>query len=298
MIKRLMLVGIMCLWGTALVAAQDWQEGSDGIEYDCAMLANVIEAFEADADSAMSEIGPETLVKTRAGNEMNVYEYLGIMAVSVARSADTNLTQDNLFSSANEACNPETASPTTTSGEGLFNVVVNDGANIRSCAGTNCSLVRQAARGELLKVIAVDGEWYEVEDENGPAFIADFLVTRGPDVVIDVAEGYFDAEMGCSLTFVVKRGDADLAIVMAGEKQRDIVIDLYRPNTTSPLAVEGQLDKTFIDTGDTYILQYYRYNTGWSLGAYRLELTVGDETRMFGWEMEEKGDYTIHVYCN
>jgi hypothetical protein len=300
--KRILLVGMLSFLSVAALA-EDWQEGTGGTEYDCDLLAQALEAVESDDPADMSALGRETFARTSSGAEINLYEYMGLVAATVVQIPNNTLTPDILFLAATNACNPEdsttsNASSSNATGEVLFNVVVNDGANLRSCPGTNCDVVRQARAGEILAVLAVDGEWYQVEDEDGPAFIADFLVSRGPDVVIDVDEGYNDEELGCIIVFDIKRGDTDLNIVMAGKNQGDLVVDLFRPNTTTALPVEAQLDKTFIDTGDPYILQYYRYNTSWPLGDYKLEVELDGVSRLFGFAMEEKGDYTIHIYCD
>jgi hypothetical protein len=299
--KRMLLVGMMCFLSVAALA-EDWQEAAGGTEYDCDLLAQALEAVESEDPSDMAALGREAFARTGGGTEINLYEYMGLVAATVVQIPNNTLTPDILFLAPNTACNPEESSSSNASsnasGEVLFNVVVNDGANLRSCPGTNCDVVRQARAGEILAVLAVDGEWYEVKDEDGPAFIADFLVSRGPDVVIDVDDGYEDEELGCIIVFDIKRGDTDLNIVMAGSNQDDLVVDLFRPNTTTALPVEAQLDKTFIDTNDPYVLQYYRYNTSWPLGDYKLEVELNGVSRLFGFEMEEKGDYTIHIYCD
>ena len=69
-------------------------------------------------------------------------------------------------------------------------------------------------------------------------------------------------------------------------------------STTSPLTVEAQLEKEFTDTDEPYILQYYAYNTSWPMGLYNLEVTVDGVSRLFAWEMEDKADHAIHVYCD
>lgn len=302
MFKRLLLVGMLCFLSVAALA-EDWQEGAGGTEYDCDLLVEALEAVEDDDPTAMAEIGQETFAITSGGFEINLYEYMGLVAATVVKIPNNTLTPDILFLSPLSACDsdddPSASKPfSSDSGDVMFNVVVNDGANIRACPGTNCDVVRQARAGEVLTVIAVEGEWYQIEDEEGPAYIADFLVSRGPDVMIDLDDGYEDEDLGCVILFDVKRGDPNVVIVIAGRNQEEVVVDLFRPNTTSPLTVEAQLEKEFTDTDEPYILQYYSYNTSWPMGLYNLEVTVDGVSRLFAWEMEDKADHAIHVYCD
>jgi hypothetical protein len=73
------------------------------------------------------------------------------------------------------ACDPAEAAKYAAT---LFNVQIQDGANIRSCASTDCEIVRLAEGGEMLSVVGIQGDWYEVRNENTTAFIASFLVRR------------------------------------------------------------------------------------------------------------------------
>jgi hypothetical protein len=97
--------------------------------------------------------------------------------------------------------------------------------------------------------------------------------------------------------FDVNRGDADLYVIISGESRDEVIVDIFRPSENSPLRVEGQLDKTFIDSGDPYIHQYYRYNIGWPMGLYNLQIDYGGETTKVAWQMEERGSYRIYVQC-
>jgi hypothetical protein len=187
---------------------------------------------------------------------------------------------------------------TTSSDEGLFNVIVNGNVNLRSCADTGCDVVGQADNASLLTVVSEDGDWYEVQTDDGTAFIASWLTTRGPDDVIQVGERYSDIKTGCDIVFDIARGDMDINLILTGDNRNSVVVDLYRPNETNPLRVEGQLDKTFIDTGDPYIHQYYSFGLFWPLGIYQLEMQAGGETSMLAWELKDRGDYNIFVLCD
>jgi len=145
----------------------------------------------------------------------------------------------------------------------------------------------------------VDGDWYEIKLDSGTAFILSSLTTRGPDDVIKVDEPYLDVPTGCYIVFDMKRGDMDVHFILSGKKQSDILVDIYRPKETRPLKVEAQLEKTFTDTNEPYIYQYYSYNVSWpSQGRYQLELTFNGKTRTLAWEFGTRGAYNIFVQCD
>jgi hypothetical protein len=234
---------------------------------------------------------------------MTVERYIARMVVlSLQDDPDTALDMDAIFGPAIAACGDDADAQTdtgTSSASGdTFNVTTTGNANLRSCAGTNCDLVGQIGAGQTLKVVGVEADWYEVEHEGGTAFIASFLVTRAPDNIIPTDEPYVDARTGCVIAFDIKRGDANMTLILAGDNRGDVVADLFRPNESVALKVEGQLDKTFIDTGDPYIHQYYRFNIGWPVGIYGLEITLNDETSKIAFEVEERADYNVFVLCD
>ena len=75
----------------------------------------------------------------------------------------------------NAVCNPDEAASTPVT---LYNVKLNADANIRACASTDCEIVRPAYTGEMLDIIGAENGWLLIRDENGPAYIAEFLVYR------------------------------------------------------------------------------------------------------------------------
>ncbi len=294
--KRHIIFGVvMMLLAVGVAQAQEWTPSDDAdIEYNCAAVAAVLGALTNSTFDGDTAILPLARV---SGTELNVREYVGLLALSAFEgNTDAALKLDDLLNDAVDACSLQQAD-SASAPAGSFTVVVNSGANLRSCAGTNCAIVRQAAAGEALTVIGTEGDWYQVDLGGETAYIANFLVTRGPDAVIDIDEPYVDRNTGCVVAFDVKRGDADMSIILSGENASDIVVDLFRPNESKALKVQGQLDKTFIDTGEPYILQYYSWNIGWPTGTYQIELSYGGKTSRLAWEMPERADYNIYFLC-
>jgi hypothetical protein len=301
MFKLFLITACMLFFVSGVFAqSDDWHASTDGaLEYNCATYETLQEALGVGGQQ-LASAGDQLLARAGTTETVSVHEYIGAYVLLLSEgTTDFEVTLDQVLADIAATCgNADTAATGATSVPiDSFSVVVNGNANLRSCAGTNCDVVGQAAPGELLTVVSQDNDWYEVQVDDGTAFIASFLVTRGPDEVISVDEAYFDARTGCTVAFDINRGDMDINIIIAGESRDDVVVDLYRPNESNPLSVEGQLDKTFIDTGDPYIHQYYSWNVGYPNGLYNLELSMDGNVSRLAWELETRGDYNIFVYC-
>jgi hypothetical protein len=306
--KYLLLISILLVFA-GIAYAQDnvWRE-SDGLEYNCTTLVEVLQLINEETPIDDISLGDAPLLRSSDNStELSLYEYIGASVMTIlTEDADAEITVAEIFAAAVSACiesddeesstSEEETTSSSTSVE-AFNVVVSGDVNLRSCGDTTCDVVGQAADGSILTVVGEDGDWYEVETDDGTAFIASWLTTRGPDEVISTDDVYRDAELGCAVAFDVRRGDMGITLILAGDDRNDVVADVYRPNETNPLRVAGQLDKTFIDTGEPYIQQYYSFNVSWPNGTYRLEITMDDETRILAWELETRGDYNIYVVC-
>ena len=144
-----------------------------------------------------------------------------------------------------------------------------------------------------------EGEWFEIKYERSTAFIAGWLTTRMPDAVVVTGEAYFVEGADCVLVPDASRSsDMDITIIITGERKNDVRVDLYRPDNETPLRVEGQLDKTFIDTGSTYIHQYYRWNVWWPTGIYTIDVESGGSLTKIAWNVAERADYNVFVSCD
>lgn len=182
--------------------------------------------------------------------------------------------------------------------EAMFNAIVTGNVNLRSCASTNCTIVGQASNGQVVPVVAQDGDWYEIKWEDGTAYIASWLTTRGPDVHVDLTEGYRDPVTGCTLYLRKNRGNTDLYFAISGDRYDEVWVDVYRVNDNVPLDVAAQYDKKFIDTEEVYIQQTYYWGTWWPSGVYRVELSLDGETSMIGFDFENGVEHLIYVNCD
>ena len=193
--------------------------------------------------------------------------------------------------------------------EPLFQVVPNSNLNLRACASTNCERVGQVQAGTELPVYAVDGDWYQVQVDDGLAWIAGWLTTRAPtprptrtptpvpDRILEMEEIWYDSKTGCYITVAMESGDRSLVVLRSGEKRHEAQIDVFLPGERAALPVRGSFEDSYVDTGDPYILQYYSPNIRWHLGRYRIQLDLGDATSVFEWKMERTGKYIILIHC-
>lgn len=263
-------IALLCVfvWVSILpLSAQEWAKGKDGVfEFNCDLINDIIEDY-----------GDEDFVRYEGKDS----ELAGFFE---------ELVPDCLATDAEEE--------SKVAGDVEFSVIVNGNINLRSCAGTNCDVVGQATDGSVLEVIGQEEDWYEVIFDGETAFIASWLTTRGPDAVIETGERYMIESNGCIVVPDAKRGDMDVNVIITGDRLNDTVVDLYRPNDQYALQVDTQLDKTFIDTGDVYIHQLYRWNVSFPTGLYTIEVTLDDETARIGWNVTERAQYNVYVLCS
>ncbi len=301
--RKLVILIVLLTIGAGIVNAQDadWQSNSNNsVEYNCTVVESLLSAFESGNEKSITDATTKIIARND-DIQVSTSEYIGsAVLILLSNNPKAEISTDSIFADASDACDKAATTTTVSSSEPVdeFNVVANGSVNLRSCGGTQCAIVRVTKNGEILTVTGVDGDWYEVKVDSGTAFISSQLTTRGPDDVIKVDEPYFDVDTSCFIIFDPKRGDMDINIIIAGEKQNDLLVDIYRPNETRPIKVEAQLDKAFSDTGDPYILQYYSYSVSWPLnGLYQLEYTIDGTTKKVAWEFETRGEYNIFVQC-
>jgi hypothetical protein len=297
--KIIAMLVIFMVVGTTI--AQDgadgvWRSSNDGVlEFNCETLNTILQMPDDDSISSV-EISELPLARDTGGEIVfTVWDYVGGITLDLLAEG-REVTYDTLFVRANDACGAgdvEVAADPDT-----FNVIVSGNVNLRSCAGTNCDVVQKANDGMMLTVTGEDGDWYQVRLEDGTtAFIASRLTVRGPDRVIPTDDIYIDARTGCMVGFNIKRGEMDMSVILDGSRRGDVVVDLTRPRETIPLKVEAQLDKEFIDTGDPYLLQYYRWNVRFPLGVYTLDIALDGKSSKVAWEADVEGEYNIYVTC-
>jgi uncharacterized protein YgiM (DUF1202 family) len=170
MIKRIFIVLVICFMGVAALA-EDWQSKDVGPQYDCDVYSQIIFNSKAGRSTEMSTMLDLTLVKT-THDAFTISEYLGTITPDTLLSSQR---QQALLRMISVVCDPDASvgRPVT-----LYNVKLNSDANIRSCASASCEIVRPAHTGEMLDIIGAEDGWLQIRDENGPAYIAEFLVYR------------------------------------------------------------------------------------------------------------------------
>jgi hypothetical protein len=251
---------------SSTVFAQDWVEDENGLyEYNCDLVQTLID-----------EYGDEDIIR-EGSTSISIEAFFELMGVTCDASTNTSASSDI---------------------ESTI-VLATGNANIRDCASTSCGIVTTVASGDRLTVLSSEDGWYEIETERGTqGFIADFLTEPTFSTIIETEEAYQLEELGCVLVVDMNRGDSNVNYILTGNRSDDIFADLQRPSDSNPLRVDNQYDKTFIDTGDTYILQTYRWNVSFPTGIYRLDISLDGKTETIGWNMEERADYNIFVSCD
>ena len=255
--NKLYFLAAVILIGAVSVFAQDWVESSDsGAAYNCELVSAIIEEY-GDRPYARENGAVQTFAEFHA-------------ICAAADDADT-----------------QTASTD-------FKVTVNQNVNLREGAGTSFSRVGQAKAGEILEVVAEDGDWYEVKFERGTAFIAGWLTTRLPDVTLSANDEdlYLLPGTTCGVRHTTRR-DRRTTIhpVLYGEASRRFEVDVYKPGAASPVPIyRSQYDS---DTNGTY----QRYSQWWGDGVYTFEVRSSGQTHRLGFVVDGTYTHFLAISC-
>ena len=182
--------------------------------------------------------------------------------------------------------------------EPLFIVIPNNNLNLRACASTDCERVGLAPGGTDLPVYAVEGDWYQVLVDGELVWVAGWLTTRVPDKLLETKEFYRDSKTGCDIGVTRESGSTrDLVVLRSGVHRLEARVDVILPDSSDAIPVQGRFDDNFSDTGEPYNLQYYSRSVRWPNGLFRIEVSRGRATSVFGWEMERVGEYIVQIHC-
>lgn len=264
--KKLCIVPLLLLCLSTGVFGQVWNEGFDGgAEFNCELIKALLDEY---GDEPYARVGDEV----QTFEEYHVEVLPDCFSTQAVRRSDTNT---------------------------LFKITVKSSVNVRDCGGTDCELVGKAQPGEIYEVIAEDGDWFEIRIETGTAFIAGWLTSRLPDSLVETGEPLYVFAASCVVVPDLSRSSSmDISVILTGDRKNEIQVDVYRPDNDKPLPVNRQLDKTFIDTGGSYILQTYHWNTWWPTGLYTVDVQLGRQFEKIAWNVTERGDYNFFVSCD
>ena len=263
--KRTSILLVLLFLGIANALAQDWVDSTDSDrEFNCELIEKMLEDY-----------GDEPYAR-EDGETQTFAEFHSDIVPECTPDAVGNTVGDTI----------------------LFKVTTRSSVNLRDCSNTSCDLVGKTEAGDVLDVIAEDGDWYEIKFDSKSAFIAGWLTLRLPDAILETDEPYTLIDAGCLIVPDSSRSsDMDINFILTGERKDDATADLYLPDHEKPLRVDRQLDKTFIDTGDSYVLQTYYWNTWFPTGVYTIELAIDGEIHVMAWNVEERAQYNIFVLC-
>jgi hypothetical protein len=297
MLKKVFVSFVFLICLAISASAQEVASAITGYIFDCDAVNTVLEVAQSGDNDEVVELLDTVIATNASGDDVTVAAFLGEVTLKFYNADQNDLTIETIFDDF-AGCNSEEVVATPDLNFERFNIVANTGVNIRSCAGTNCDVVRLTGNDEIFEVTGSEGDWYQISVDGGIGFISASLTTRGPNAVIrDIEEGFEDRETGCSIVASVNRGDADVQFIIYGEDRNDTLVDIIRPSDANPLRVEGQFDKTFTDTGEPYIQQYYRFNVSWPAGIYTIQIQYEGETRLYAWDKPDQGDFLIYVAC-
>ena len=120
---------------------------------------------------------------------------------------------------------------------------------------------------------------------------------RGP-VMLELEESQHDPVTGCIVVLFPESADDDLDILLQGERREEVAARVLGPDERRPRPYDGRLNRTFADSDEPYVLQYYSANQGWPAGLYRLELELEGRVSEFGWHMESPRDQSLLILCD
>lgn len=192
---------------------------------------------------------------------------------------------------------PEAVEITTT-----FRVTVSSAINVRDCAGTDCNKVGQARPGDIYEVVAeAEDNWYEIRWGDSTAFIAGWLTKRLPDIVLETGQSPYQIPgTTCQISPQSSRDNRRwfFGFAISGTaKGGGVTVDLYRPDSATPMSVSDVLIKEFVGSDEAYEHQWYASN--WlNPGLHTIELTRFGRTFTFGWTVEQSAQHHIYVHCD
>ena len=128
---------------------------------------------------------------------------------------------------------------------------------------------------------------------------------RTPNVVIQTDRINRIGNSGCSIEPESQRlGGEDTWFLIFGRRQDDVIVSLIRPNERNPLGVVSKNKRIFLNSGsnfrsgDPFILQSYRSNQRFPTGVYTIQLRLGNNRYNASWNVSNRDQYRIWVYCS
>ena len=168
------------------------------------------------------------------------------------------------------------------------------------CADRSRDSVQRVLRGEVLEVVGIQEDWYEVATDDGTAFVFNFHVVPGPYDIIQPDE-QFALRSGpkCVIVPVISGDEISyVSILRTGPALKDMTVDLYRPLDDTVLRVEKEVENTFTNDNQPYIIQRYHSSIKFPTGIYTIAITLDEATYRVGFNMKHEAANIVHVGCN
>ena len=178
-------------------------------------------------------------------------------------------------------------------------VIAKRHSNIFDCPDSNCERLKRFIRGEALPVVGLSDGWFKVALGDETGFIAETHVVPGPYGFLHVGEQHLLEYADCIM--VPQRRPKDytfITILKSGPAYQSIEVALYEPLSDTPLGIYDEAEKEFTNNAQPYILQIPGPIADFAKGIYTIQLTWGNLTFSYGFDLQEPDVYDIHVYCN
>ncbi len=121
----------------------------------------------------------------------------------------------------------------------------------------------------------------------------------GPVRVLETDVIYRDDHSGCDFMVQPEGMDADLNVVLAGDRRHAVRARVFQPGSPEiPLVWTGRLVRSFTDTGEPILVQYYRADDPWPAGLYQLEIELDGAATRVSWRLERTDNEIILVDCS
>lgn len=179
----------------------------------------------------------------------------------------------------------------------LFNVATNNALNLRACASTDCEQVGQVPGGTTLPVYAVEGDWYQALVNGELVWLAGWLTTRAPDMVLEDTSMILDERTGCTVLLGARQLFDVLHILVGGERHEDVHFEFYAPGESAPLSY-SERSVIELDESGTMIEHVYQGVLVSAGMSYRLLIELDGRSNLVEWIPAQDGGTAIFIICN
>ncbi len=180
----------------------------------------------------------------------------------------------------------------------LFHVDTNSNLNLRACGNRDCEQVGQVPGGTRLPVYAVEGDWYQALVNGEPVWLAGWLTTRVPDMVLEDTSMILDERTGCTVLLGARQLFDVLHIMVGGDRHEDVHFDFFAPGAGEPLTYSDRSTIGLEESDGTMIEHVYQGVLVSAGEPYRLLIELDGRSNLVEWVPARSGGTAIFIICN